>query len=516
MNEAFKQLTKDLFRFKKLFVLAFIAASLNALCFGAGLGMLKAAASLILDFNNGYTLAEYVAPAFDKIQQVSEQLAESGYHLISDATLKNIELTLSQWASYLPTDPWKSFVLVLLIILTFTIIGNIGRFLHEWIVITVIMRTTMYWRARLMRRVLNGQYLLLQQQGQSEQLIRVTNDTAVMANALREIFGRAAGEILKATAGVSIAFYLNWKLTLLALVGAPAIAIILRKFGKIIRRASKRALGRRGRLAAVLLESINGIQVVKAFGAEGFERRRFAHQNRMLYKEEMGMRTARAMSSPVIEIIAMIGVVIVGTVAGWLIFRLDQPASELITVLTALAASAAGLKPLSNLNNQLHESSAAADRITEMLDMPGEPLGKKGDPNLPKLPTHRQSVQFKDVQFTYPNQDKPALTGINLTVSHGMEVAIVGGNGSGKSTLMSMLPRLITPSHGQIFIDEHDINTTNLRSVRNQIAVVTQQSVLFQGSVADNIAYNYRHISKDKIIAAAKLAHAHEFIQSLP
>merc|ERR1711879_600802 len=113
-----------------------------------------------------------------------------------------------------------------------------------------------------------------------------------------------------------------------------------------------------------------GMQVVKVFGAEGFERRRFSDENRRLYKEEMKMRTARALSSPIVEIISMCGVVIVGSVAGYLIFRMNQPTSDLMAVLIALAASAAGIKPLSNLNNQLHESSAAADRITEMLAMP--------------------------------------------------------------------------------------------------------------------------------------------------
>ncbi|HAI12795.1 MAG TPA: ABC transporter ATP-binding protein [Phycisphaerales bacterium] len=516
MNEAFKQLAKDLFRFKKLFVLALFAAVLNAICFGAGLGMLKAVTELLVeDFSDGQVLADYVQPIIDQIQSVANYLASENWNLISDQTIQSINTTLQTWASYLPTDPLHAFILVLLVILGLTIIGNIGRFMHEWIVITVVMRTAMHWRARLMRRVLNGQYLLLQKQGQSDQLIRVTNDTSVMANALREIFGRAAGELLKAIAGVSTAFYFNWKLTLLALVGAPAIAILLRKFGKVIRRASKRALGRRGNLAGILLEAVNGMQVVKVFGAEGFERRRFSDENRRLYKEEMKMRTARALSSPIVEIISMCGVVIVGSVAGYLIFRMNQPTSDLMAVLIALAASAAGIKPLSNLNNQLHESSAAADRITEMLAMPQEPLGISAK-NLPALPKHQQSVEFKNISFTYLSQDNPAITDISLSVKHGMEVAIVGGNGSGKSTLLSMLPRLINPSNGQVLIDGLDVSTVNLRSLRKQIAVVTQQSVLFKGTVADNIAYNHRHIGRDRIVEAAKLAHAHDFIENLP
>lgn len=516
MNEAFKQLARDLFRFKKLMLLGLLAAILNALCFGAGLGMLKAAASLFFELEKGFTLADFFSTITDKVQLFINELSDKGFHLISAETAGRWIEQVQGLLHLLPTDPWWSFVLVLLIILTFAIIGNSGRFLHEWIVITVIMRTTMFWRARLMRRVLNGHFLLLQESGQSEQLIRVTNDTSVLSNALREIFGRAVGEILKAIAGVTTAFILNWKLTLLALVTAPLIAVLLRKFGKIIRRASKRALGQRGRLAAVILEATNGIQVVKVFGAEGFERRRFAYQNRLLYEQEMKMRTARALSSPVVEVVAMCGVVIVGSVAAWFVFRLNQPASDLVAVLTALAASAAGLKPLSNLNNQFHESSAAADRITEMLNMPQEPLGKLGIDHKLRLDNHQQSIEFNNVVFKYNKQNEPAIKSINLHVKHGMVVAIVGGNGSGKSTLLSMLPRLIIPSSGKVLIDGKNVNEVNLRSLRQQIAVVTQQSVLFQGSIADNIAYNHRHISREKIVEAAKLAYAHDFIENLP
>ncbi|MAX23011.1 MAG: hypothetical protein CMJ19_00790 [Phycisphaeraceae bacterium] len=516
MNDAFKQLAKDLLRFKKLFVLAFVAALLNAICFGAGLGMLKAVTELLIeDFNKGQVLADYVQPVIDAIQKAANGLSEKGWNLLSAESIQSIHSTLDRWASYLPTDPLHAFILVLMVILCLTVIGNIGRFLHEYIVITVVMRTAMNWRARLMRRVLNGHIQLLQKQGQSDQLIRVTNDTAVLANALREIFGRAAGEMLKAIAGIGTAFWFNWKLTLLALVGAPAIAILLRKFGKIIRRASKQALGRRSKLAGILLEAVNGIQVVKVFGAEGYERRRFSDENRKLYKDEMKMRTARALSSPVVEIISMVGVVIVGSVAGWLIFRLHQPTSDLIAVLMALAVSAAGLKPLSNLNNQLHESSAAADRITDMLEMPQEPLGIQAK-NLPALAKHHESVAFENISFTYESQANPALSNISLSIQHGMEVAIVGGNGSGKSTLLSLLPRLMRPSAGTVRIDGTDINTINLRSLRQQIAVVTQQSILFKGTIADNIAYNHRHISREKIVEAAKLAYAHEFVENLP
>lgn len=517
MNEAFKQLAKDFFRYKKQFLLTFFTAFVNAFCFGMVLFLMKAVIGLWLDYKDGYTLTEYLEPYVDKLGKGLLEFSTLPWSPISAQTATDIHTTLSHFAASMPQDAFYGLLIVFTIILLLVIIGNIGKFLQEWIVLTVVTRVAMHWRIRLMRKVLFGQYLSLQNKGQSDHLVRVTNDTTVLANALRQIFGKTLGEVLKSIGGVMAAFALNWQLTLLALIGAPAIGIILKKFGKTIRRASKRALGRRGKLTAVILECISGIQVVKVFGAEGYERRRFNLENRELYNDEMSMRTARAMSSPVVDVISMFCVMLVGIVASYMVVRKGFDAKDLITVFTALGASAAGLKPISNLNNQIHESAAAAERITELMEIDQEPLGKLAtqEPK-PQLPSHQQSVTFNDIHYTYPNQDLPALKGISLDVKYGMEVAIVGGNGSGKSTLLSMLPRLLTPSTGQVLIDGHDINNVNLRSLRQQIAVVTQQSILFQGSVADNIAYNHRHISREQIVEAAKLAYAHDFIENLP
>ncbi len=495
-------MASDLLRFKKSLILALVAAMINALCFGAGLGMMQAAIALLTKFsrNSSETLAHLFEPMLERVASVHEGLAA----------------WLGELMPYLPTDPFIAFCSVLGVILVLTGIGNVARFVHEWLTLTVVMRTAMFWRGKLMRKLLHSPFDQLLGNGRSENLVRILNDTNVLAAALRIIFGRAAGELLKACAGLTTAFMINWKLTLLAMVGAPIIGVLLRKFGKIIRKATKLALVQRAKLTASILEVLDGMSVVKVFGAEGYERRRFSNLNRGLFQEEQRMRTARVMSSPMVDMFAMTGVVLIGSVAAWLIFRQGEPAEEFIGVLVCLAASATAVKPLSNVNNQLYESSAAADRISEMLEADQEPSSHEDARQYPLLKRHRQSVTFEKVSYTYPTQDRPAIENISLSIKHGMEVAIVGGNGSGKSTLLNLVSRLFTPSSGRVCIDGQDIASVNLRSLRKQIAVVTQQSVLFEGTVAENIAYNYRHLSPEQIVEAAKLAYADEFIQELP
>jgi len=186
-------------------------------------------------------------------------------------------------------------------------------------------------------------------------------------------------------------------------------------------------------------------------------------------------------------------------------------------VLIMLGAAGSSLKPLTSLQTQIAEADAAAQRILEVTDLPVETTDTTSDGRkLPDLPRHMEAVEFQDVVYHYPGKTTPALDHVSLSVPFGSTIALVGSNGSGKSTLLSMLPHLLSPTSGCVLIDGQDISQVNLRSLRKQMAIVTQQSVLFEGTIADNIAYGRRHISRDRIIAAAQAAYADEFIQALP
>jgi ABC-type multidrug transport system fused ATPase/permease subunit len=253
--------------------------------------------------------------------------------------------------------------------------------------------------------------------------------------------------------------------------------------------------------------------------AEGYERRRFNRINRQTYRQEMRARMARALSSPVVEVIAIIGVIAVALIAAWYIYQgaETRDPSVLVKVLAMLAAAAGAVKPLANLNNDLQEASAAAERVDRIMNLPVEATvhhGRRAHGR--RLPPHRRSVGFDGVTFTYPTGTAPALSDVSFEVAFGATCAIVGGNGSGKSTLVGLLPRLYELEHGRVLIDGHDIREYSLRSVRRQMAMVTQETVLFDGTVAANLAYGARPGDIARLVEAAKQAHAHEFIEQLP
>ncbi|MCC6580001.1 MAG: ABC transporter ATP-binding protein [Phycisphaeraceae bacterium] len=499
MTPAFWSSSRDLLRYWRPLLAAFGGADLNAACFGIGVGMLLPAIKLLTELENHQTLAQILLKIAEK-PSVPASLREA----------------LNQVAPLLPTEPFWSFELILLVIMVMTVLGNVGRFFHEWLTLTVVMRMTMVWRARIMRRLVHAPYIDLLQKGSSEHLIKVLTDTEILSAGYRALMGRVLGESLKGIGGVTMALVINWRITLWALLCLPVVSVIMRKFGKIIRRSTKRSLQQKAKIVETIIESFTGILVVKSYNAEGYESRRFNRNNRNVFQQEMKARTARSLSSPVVEIASMVAIVTAASAAAWLIFRRGESGEEFIAVLGMLAAAAGAIKPLSNLHNQLHESSVAADRIKEVMSLPVEPRGKYRIPDEKALPRHHQGVDFKSVTFAYSGSRKPAVRDLSLHIDFGSEVAVVGGNGSGKSTLLNFLPRLLVPQQGQVLIDGIDISTVGLRSLRQQISIVTQQSVLFRGTIAQNIAYSRQDEPRSRIIEAAKQARADEFIQELP
>ncbi len=497
MRDPFWKSATVLLGYKRQLGIALVGAVITAFCFGGGLGMVLPTLHLLLGQKRSLG------------QLIEENLA-------SPDQLQVVQ-TVAAWAAdHVPADPLHAFLMVMAAVTVFTVGGSIGRYTHELLTLTVVARATMAWRKKLFRRLIHAQLYHTLLKGNADHISRIVTDTAVMGRGFYAILGKAVGQIFNGIAALMLAVLLDPKLTLIALIGAPVIGVLLRKFGKRIRRASKRLLQERGRMIGALGESLGGIRVVKAHHAEGFERRRFSQINRMVYKEEMRMRQARALASPLVETLGLFGVMAVASIAAWYIFRQDVSPERFMTVLISLGASAATLKPLSNLNNQLQESRAAAGRVLEILTIPVEPSGQEPGSLMRPLARHERDLVFDGVTVTYPDADRPAVERVALQIQHGQTLAIVGANGSGKTTLLSLLPRLLEPTAGRVLIDGVDIATVSMRSLRRQIAVVTQQTVLFEATIAQNIAYGRLHTPEDKIIAAAQAAYAHEFITNLP
>ena len=524
-----------LLRFRRQLVLALVGALISAGCFGAGLTMALPTLYVLLGGDEG---DDARLKQIEKMQLHDDleirkygEIEEMIYHLekrpplhkliddkIAPKDSKKWRQDLAIWlTSQIPEDEFSAFVLIMIVIAVLTVIGSLGRYIHELFMLTIILRAAMTWRARMFRRLVQAPMLKLLDQGTSDHISRMVSDSYILSQGYQAILGKTLGEILKGAAALIAAFFVNPILTGIALASALPLGILLRTFGRRIRRATRKALRQRGRMVGRLKESLDSPHVVKVHEAEGYERRRFGLVNKALLQEEMKVRRVRAFSGPLIETLTLLGVAVIACLSAWMIFRRGQDGKDFIVVLLMLGAAGRSLKLLSNMNNQIAEAGAAAERVFAVVDdLPVEPVGVKMGAGQPALVRHSHAVWFDEVSFGYPGQDRPAVNDVNLEVPFGQTLAIVGGNGAGKTTLLNLLPRLIDPSLGRVLIDDVDIASVNLRSLRRQIAVVSQQSVLFGGTIAQNIAYGRREAPLSKIIAAAKSAFAHEFISELP
>jgi ABC-type multidrug transport system fused ATPase/permease subunit len=501
LSRAFWTTALVMLRYKRMLLAAFVGAVLSAACFGAGLGFLGPMLKLLLETDP------------DKRLTLPKLISR---HMTNPHRPQWVQDLGAQLLHVVPADPFMGFCLVVGGVVALTIIGSIGRYIHEYMSITIAMKVVSIWRVRLFRRIIHTPLIQTLREGTSDNMSRLAFDTRMLATGYETVLGKSIEAIFKGLAAVIAALIINWRLALLGMISAPVIAVLLRKFGKRIRRATIGMMRQRGRMIGAMNESIGGIRVVKVHNAEGYERRRFGVINKALNNTDMAKRRVKALSGPLIDTLGLVGVLLVATIAAHQVFSNRANPADFMAVLLSLAAAAATLKPLSNLHNQITEAGAAAQRVLEVLTLPVEPTGQNTPANLPSLPRHREAIDFDAVVFRYPGQETAAVRGVSLHVNHGQTVAIVGGNGSGKTTLLSLLPRLLVPESGRIFVDGMDSAVVRLSSLRKQMAVVTQQSILFSGTIAQNIAYARGHTPREAIVAAAKAAYAHDFITALP
>lgn len=503
---SFWKYVRQIFRYRLMVGFAAVAVLLDAITAFSGFG----AAIAVIRY--AFNAEPDKAPLRDVIRN---QLA--------DPQVTRYVGDLSNLANLIPADRFYAFAVILGGVLVLSAFGGLMRYAHQTVVITLCLRLAMKVRLDAFKRVLHAPYEMLMGSQSGDLISRINFDTLRLSIGIQALLGRSIRDLAMGLVFILWALIINWRLTVLFLFAMPVIALFTRKFGKKVRKASKGAMERSGAMVGSMQESMISPQVVRVHNAEGYERRRFMTLNRQLYHQELKARSAKALSSPVTEFVALCGVIGVTLLAAWYIVRVGQGnAVQTGFALISIALAGGALKPLAKLNNDLQESGAAATRLDEILDLPAEAgtvfgRGKKHPRDTrPELPRHQKSIRFENIVYHYPNADTPALDGVSLDLPHGKTIAIVGPNGSGKSTLLSLLPRLIEPGQGRVLIDGVDIQGVTLRSLRKQMAVVTQQSVLFTGSIADNIAYGRSHTPREKIIEAAKAAHAHEFIEKQP
>ena len=340
----------------------------------------------------------------------------------------------------------------------------------------------------------------------------VTNDVAAIQSALVDNLIELVTEGCILIGSLALMFYLDWKLTFITLITVPLVGQAMNIFGKKLKRSGIVIQERLADINSLLQESISAVRVVKSFVRERYEIERFHRQNELNFQAEMKNVQLTSLLTPTVEFLAAITVTFILWIGGYEVVQGDLTAGALVAFLTYAVNLANPVKRISRIYGTVQRAMAAADRVFDVIDMEEMIHDKEDAVPLPKI---EGRVAVKDVSFSY-KEGAPALSHVSLEASPGQLVAFVGPSGAGKSTIANLIPRFYEVSEGSIEIDGHDVRDVTLDSLREQIGIVPQETMLFSSSVRENIRYGRLDATDEEIEEAARAANAEEFILQLP
>ncbi len=340
---------------------------------------------------------------------------------------------------------------------------------------------------------------------------RITNDVTLLQTASATIIADAIRQGVTAIALLVVVFYRHWKLAMIALLVLPLAVGVVAYFGKKIRKNSHRLQHKMADINNLLYEKIAGIRIVKAFSAEDIEKAHFLESLSQFQREALHAIRIRAINSSLSEVLGGIGIAGVIWYGGYEVIHGVTTPGTFFSFMTALLMLYEPLKRISKFNMKIQQALAAADRVFDILDTPPEVTEA---PDAIDLLPIKDCITYQNVSFSYG--DEMVLQNIDFLAEVGKVTAFVGLSGAGKTTLLSLLPRFYDPTSGKILIDGVDIQDVTFTSLRQQIGIVTQDVILFNDTVARNIAYGVEHFSFASVVNAANVANAHDFIEKLP
>ncbi len=341
---------------------------------------------------------------------------------------------------------------------------------------------------------------------------RLTEDIDRIGEVVNKLFHEFVPNVLRLIAVLGYMIWVNWQLTLATLIVAPLLAVLIGWFGERLRKLSHRSQSRVSDLSGLIIEMLSGIRLVQAFAAEEYVIDRFSSEAERNRQARYEMERLRASQYPVVgslEALSMLSLLLLG---GWQISKGQLTGSGFISYVTAVALLFEPIATITSSYNEFKQGEASVDRIFELLWLRPTIVEK---PNAPMLAPVMGKVEFGNVTFSY-QPDRPVLQDLNLLVLPGEMIALVGASGAGKTTLVNLIPRFYDPQVGDIWLDGTNVRDVSLRSLRRQIGIVPQETTLFSGTIAQNIAFGQLDFDLDAVKEAAKIANAHQFISQLP
>ena len=366
-------------------------------------------------------------------------------------------------------------------------------------------------RAALYRKIQTQSLAFFTKNPTGTLMSRITNDVGFIQGAVSEAVTALLKDSFTLICLVFVIFYRDWQLAVIAMLVFPLAVYPIAKFGQKMRQIASRTQVTLGSLTTLLQETISGTRIVKAFSMEEYENRRFAGENERLFRLNLKAVSINAVSSPFMEFLGGLGISAIIFYGGYQVIQGHSTPGTFFSFLTALIMLYEPVKRLTNVNNTIQQGIAGAERVFSIIDLVPE---IRNLPDSVPLARITKEIKIQNVMFRY--EEAPVLKSINLTIRAGEIVAFVGMSGGGKTTLVNLIPRFYDVTEGAILIDGRDIRNVTIESLRGQIAIVTQQTILFNDTVRNNIAYGDIAKTEEEIIASAKAANAHGFILRLP